>query len=254
MSYRVSSIRWPDEFRYALNSISENFPAHAELSDDHKTIHLRGLSPEQCLAFDIFMLTTEADDVISNLNMVMSDLERLSETASAFGDRNPFSRFQFLVRMFFYEYGRLEDAFGQFTLWKQRQNLLTKAERKAEREAFYKYFEAAIRTRNLMMHDAVSWEQQCSLELGLLQGASTVGHRVVDREGVELEWDAHIRPLCERTLPMLLVMAQEMQVWWNMQMAHLALTLVEGGRLTRATKPYVGRDFAKFLKANPNYR
>lgn len=200
------------------------------------------------------MLTAEADEVIQNLNMTMSDMERLGKNAKFFDDRNPFDRFQFLVRMYFYEYGRFEDVFGYFTKWKQERGLMTKDERKAHRQVFYDCFEYAIKTRNLMLHDGVDWKEQCSPEIGILQCLEAIGHVAIDAAGKQLAWDEHIGPLCDRTLPVMLAMGQHMQVFWNMEMAHLALALVEGGQLPKATKPYVGPQAAMFLKVDPTYR
>jgi hypothetical protein len=100
----------------------------------------------------------------------------------------------------------------------------------------------------------VSWQAQCSPEIAILQGLESIGETALDRLGKELTWDAHIAPLCERTLPAMLAMGQDMQVFWNMEMALLALALVEGGHLPKAAKPYVGPQAAKFLKVDPDYR
>lgn len=252
--FKVNKIRWPDEFRYALNSIAENFSKIAESTDDFGTITLNGLSPEQALAHDIFMLASEVDEIIGNINIVMSDMVALGDDARAFRDRNPFNRFQFLVRMYFYEYGRFEDIFGHFTHWKVKRGLLTKEERKVHRQAFYDAYEDAIKTRNTMIHDSVSWQAQCSPEIAILQGLDAVGRVAIDSAGNQLTWDTHIGPLCKRTLPVMLAMGQHMQVFWNMEMADLALELVKAGLLQKATKPYVGRNAADFLKVDPSYR
>lgn len=252
--YQINQTRWPDEFRYALNSITKNFPKNAELTDDFRTIKFSGLSPAQVLAYDIFQLVSEVDEVIENLNMSLSDMEALGKDARTFQDRNPFNRFQFLFRMFFYEYGRFEDIFAHFTQWKLKFGLLTKEKRKTDRQAFYDLYEYAIKTRNVMMHDSVSWHAECSPELAILQGLELIGKAAVDRAGNRLTWDAHIGPLCERTLPLMLSMGEHMQVFWSMEMANLALALVDGGHLQKASKPYVGPHAAEFLKVNPRYQ
>jgi len=253
-TYRVNKIRCPDEFRYALGSIASNFGKHAEMTENSRTITLKGLSPSQALAHQIFMFFSEVDDLVENLNMVMFDMEQLAENARSFRDRNPFNRFQFLVRMYFYEFGRFEDIFGYLTQWKLKNSLMSKDERKAHRQAFYTTYEYAIKTRNLMMHDAVSWQEQCSLELGLLQALEIVGREAVDKTGSKITWEAHLGPLCKRTLPTMLAMGQHMQVFWNMEMADLALMLVGKGIFPKATKPYVGPNAADFLRVNPSYR
>jgi len=103
-AYRIERIRFPDEFRYPLHVVSKNFADHAEMQPDGFGIALSGLSPEQLLAHSVFVLGSEVDEVIENLNTAMGDLERLRANARAFEDRDPFRRFQFLFRMFFYEY------------------------------------------------------------------------------------------------------------------------------------------------------
>jgi hypothetical protein len=252
-TYRVNKIRWPDEFRYALSSVAENFANHAEATDDLRTIVLNGLSPQQALTHDIFSLVSEVDEIIENLNMSMFDMGRLGDDARAFADRNPFNRFQFLVRMYFYEYGRFKDRFGYFTQWKFKAGLMTKAERKLHCDAFYIAYEDAIKTRNIMMHDGVTWESQCSPEIAILQALEATGRVAVDKLGQQLAWETHLGPLCARTLPVMHAMAQHMQVFWNMEMADLAVVLVGNGTLPKATKPFVGRDAAAFLKADPGY-
>lgn len=247
-AYYLEPIRFPDEFKFAIGSILSNFKKHASM--DNSGITLNGLSAEQSLANAVFQLVSDADEVLKNLNMVISDLARLEERAKTFKDRNPFQRYKLLLRMYFYEYSRFEDIFGHYTHWKQHKGLLTKAERKQERHAFYQAFEPAIRTRNVMMHDAITWEDQCSVPIALLQGLEATGQMAVDADGKRLSWDDHIAPLCQRTLPSLLSMGQQMRVVWNMELAHLALELVNRGMLTKATKPYVGPHAELFLKAS----
>lgn len=227
--YRISQIRSPDEFRHALGSVVQNFDRHAEWSPEMRTIELKGLAPEQSLAHSIFFFMSEADEVIGNLNMAIADMEQLGKNAAFFNDRDPFKRFQFLVRMYFYEYGRFEDAFAYLTKWMELRSLMTKYERSKRRQAFYDYFEHAIKTRNVMLHDGVSWEDECSPEIAFLQGLAHIGQVAVNSAGKQLSWDDHIGPLCDRTLPTLLAMGQHMQVFWSMEFAHVALTLVEKG-------------------------
>lgn len=252
--FKVNSIRIPDEFRYALASITENFSLYVDGMDEHGAFVLRGLSPQQKMAEELLMLVSEASEVLENLNMVMADMERLSENPRVFMDKDPFSRFKLLLRLYFYEYGRFEDVFGYFTQWKQKRALMSKSERKEHREAFYSTYKDAIKTRNVMMHDAVSWREQYSPEITLLQGLEAVGKSAIDRSGKELTWKDHIEPLCRETLPELLALGQSMLVFWNMELAGLAQMLVEKGQLQKASKPYIGPDAEMFLKIDKDYR
>lgn len=236
-SYEIDSVRIPDEFRYALRSVSENFANHAEMDPDSNGITLKGLSPEQSLAHSVFILTSEVDEVIDNLNIVMRDLERLSQNARCFHDSNPFNRFQFLFRMFFYEYARFEDLFSYFTKWQQDQGLLTKTERKESRDAFYTAFEDAFRIRNVLSHDAIEW-RQCTVEIGLLQALEATGQMAIDASGKAVTWEEHLSPLCKKFAEAFLNIAHPMRTFWNMVLAHLALAFVEQGRMQKAAKPF----------------
>jgi len=100
-----------------------------------------------------------------------------------------------------------------------------------------------------MMHDAIGWEDHCSMHIALLQGLEVIGQVAIDADGNELNWNDHIAPLCKRTLPSLLSMGQQMRVAWNMEVAHLTLELVNRGLLTKAAKPYVGPHAEMILKA-----
>ncbi|VTU30021.1 hypothetical protein [Variovorax sp. PBL-E5] len=235
--YRIDRIRIPDEFRYALRSVSENFAEHAEMEPGSNGITLKGLSPEQSLAHSVFLLTSEVDELIDNLNIVMGDLEGLSEDPRHLHDQNPFNRFQFLFRMFFYEYARFEDLFGYFTKWQQEQGLLTKVERKQSRDGFYAAFEDAFRIRNVLAHDAVEW-RQCTMEIGLLQALEATGQTAIDSKGVALSWKDHLGPICTRFAEAFVHIAHPMRTFWNMELAHLALALVSEGRLKKAKKPF----------------
>jgi hypothetical protein len=235
-NYHIDSVRWPDEFRFVLRSVSENFGKHAK--PDGEGVLLTGLSTVQNLAMSLFHVISEVDEVIVNLNMVTADLGRLGKSAKAFGDANPFTRYKFLMRMWLYEFARFEDLFGYYTLFLEKNKLLTKQERKQAREEFYKANEPFIRMRNVFAHDAATWEGHVTTEIGLLAAADQVRMAIKDKDGKLLTWDDHIAPLCARMLPNLFEAGREMRITWSMLMAHLALQLVESGVLEKARRPF----------------
>lgn len=99
------------------------------------------------------------------------------------------------------------------------------------------------------MHDAVSWEEHCSMEIALLQGLDHFGKIAVNSSNKPITWEDHLAPLCNKALPSLLSMGQQMRVVWNMEIAHVTEALVDRGYLTKASKPYVGPNEGEVLAA-----
>jgi len=114
---------------------------------------------------------------------------------------------------------------------------MTKAQRKESRDRFYAAFEDAFRLRNLLVHDMTQW-RECTPEIAILRGAELAGQQVVDAFGKVLAWEEHLGPICERFLLAFMDLAHPMRSFWNMEMAHLALALVEKGLLQKAKKPF----------------
>lgn len=235
-SFHVDSVRWPDEFRYALASISSNFPKHATL--EGAEIVLSGLSAKQSLVMSLFPILSEVDEVLTNLNLAMGDLERLRDDPWAFSDSNPFDRYKFVMRLWLYEFARFEDLFGYYTLWLEKRRRITKDERKQLRAEFYTQNETLIRMRNVFAHDKAEWAGHVTMEMGLLAALDAAGMSVADKEGKRLSWLDQMAPLCSRVLPQLLEAGQGMRVMWSMLMAELAAGLVEDGLLEKATVPF----------------
>jgi cation diffusion facilitator CzcD-associated flavoprotein CzcO len=75
-----------------------------------------------------------------------------------------------LVRTFFYEYSRFEDAFNGFTLWLQKRGYLDKESRRALRDSFYAQIKDAVRVRNVCLHDVPDWGKQITPEISILAG------------------------------------------------------------------------------------
>jgi len=85
VSHRIPPLRYPDEVRYVMLSISANWPKFATWKDGETT--LSGLSKKQHLALDLFHIFSEADQLIDNLNTVIADLRRLQHSPTAFSKR-----------------------------------------------------------------------------------------------------------------------------------------------------------------------
>jgi hypothetical protein len=234
---RINSVRIPDEIKYVLDSIASAIPKYATLKEDG--ISLRGLSEAQSLAVSWFKIFSSVDEIIENLNMTLGDLERLSKDHRRFGDKNPITRYQLLVRTFFYEYSRFQDLFERYTHWWVKQGMMTKAERRELMEAFYAQQELPIVLRNVLLHGSFSWAGQITHELTILESAEYFGFEVKHRKtGKVLAWDDHLSPLCNRVGEALTEAGRGMQVFWSMSAAEGVYALIAEGKLKKAKRPF----------------
>lgn len=183
--------------------------------DENKKISLHGLSSQQGVALTLFFLIAEADEVFDNLNLVIGDMERLSDDERAFEDQNPFLRYKLLMRIYLYEFARFEDLFGYFTLWCEKKKLITQKDRKELRQDFCERHESVIKIRNTLAHDSADWGQHCTPHIAALQGAELFGLEVRDKEGNKQTWQQHLSPLCEKMINAFYEDGNGMLEFWN---------------------------------------
>ena len=243
MSSEVEHVRVPDEVRFVLNRICEKFADRAILTDDGLAI--RDLTEEEDLCTAFVTLSGYVDDIIDNINMVMSDLGLLAESSGAFEDNHPFRRYKLLVRTFFYEFGRFEDAFGYYTHWLQRNNLLTKQERRSQMHDFHEQLKPLFVARNICRHDEPTWKPDVSPEIAILEGLDMFGLAARDKAGAPLEWDAHLRPLCEERVQSFFTFTADMRTTWNMLLATAAEYFIKQGKLVHARKPFSPKNLVR---------
>ena len=233
----IKNIRLPDEIIFAIDSFSSRFPKDAELSESG--ISVKGLTPEEQLAVDLMPILSMPNEIIENINIVMSDLDALSKSPRAFSDRNPFKRYKLLVRTFFYEFGRFEDAFGYFTLWVKNRDYLNKKQRREMMNGFYEQIENIVKIRNIYLHDDPSWEGSMSNEIAILEGCELFGMYVKDKQGNILKWEDHLSPLCSRFQEVAFECTSNIRTAWNTYIADLVCLLVQDGKFKKAKKPFI---------------
>src|SRR4051812_8869866 len=124
----VEGIRIPDEILFLIDGVLTRFPSIA--STEKNGVSLKNLTEEERLALDFVEIPGIVNEIFQNINLIMSDLGLLAASASCFKDNHPFRRYKLLVRTFFYEFCRFEDAFGYYTIWMQRKKFITKPQRR----------------------------------------------------------------------------------------------------------------------------
>jgi hypothetical protein len=243
MTPEVDHVRIPDEVRFVGNKLCEQFPKRATFTDGGITI--RDFSPEEKLVTEFTTVAGHVDDIIDNINSVMSDLGLLAQSSRAFADNHPFRRYKLLVRLFFYEFGRFEDAFGYYTLWMQRHGMLTKQARRSQMNNFHEQLKPLFVARNICLHDAPTWKPDTSPEIAILQGLEMFGLTVSDKAGRPLEWDPHLRPLCEKRVSTFFEFTAGMRTTWNMLFATAAEYFIAQGKLAPTQKPFKPRQLVR---------
>src|SRR5688572_12821268 len=103
MALDVDHVRIPDEIKFEMDRVLSRLPTCAEFDDNTKEFKFkRPLKDSENLALTFSSFPKVVDEIIDNINMVMSDLELLGKSSYVFHDNHPFHRYKFLVRMFFY--------------------------------------------------------------------------------------------------------------------------------------------------------
>jgi len=240
----IDHVRLPDEILFAVNSICERFSTIASLADDGG-FTLSGLTPGEQVALDFVALPGLVNEIIDNINIVISDLGVLAKSARAFGDNHPFRRYKLLVRTFFYEFGRFEDAFGYCTLWMQRRKFITKPERRSMMHDFYSAMEPMVKVRNICLHDEPSWSKHVTPEIAILKGLDLFGLQAVDGSGKTLEWEPHLAPQCNQMQSVIYTATSEMRTTWNMHFADCAKHLIKDGKLKPASRRFTPKNIVR---------
>src|SRR5262245_45198002 len=89
------------------------------------------LTKKQEIAFTFFGLFVEVDELVGNLNLILTDLDQLCENPCLFAQyRSPLKRYKLLLRSFVYEFSRFGDLFGYFMVWLERLSMISREERK----------------------------------------------------------------------------------------------------------------------------
>lgn len=244
MDQEIEHVRVPDEIRFVASRICETFPKRAKL-DPSGEVSIGELSPEEDLAGAFVQLSCYVDEIIDNINTVISDLGLLADSSRAFGDNHPFRRYKLLVRLFYYEFGRFEDAFGYYTLWLNHHKILDKKQRKSLMEDFHNEQKPLIVARSICLHDDPTWKPDTSPEIRILEGLDMFGLLAKDKDGKTLEWDPHLAPLCNARVSQFYQFASNMRTTWNMLFSNAAEEFIKAGKLKRVNRTFKPKNLVR---------
>lgn len=228
----IEHIRVPDEIKFLANGICNRFPKIA--SKEGNNLSLADLSDEEVIAMKFIYISGLVNEIIDNVNIVMSDLLALSKSVRAFNDRHPYNRFKFLVRTFLYEFGRFEDAFGYYTQLLMNLGYINKKDRKTLMHDFYNEIEPVIKMRNAGLHDDIDWSRTTTPEVRILQSLDLFGLKAIDSSGEALKWEQHVGSICLNKHDLFQILTSDMRTRWNMLFATAVGFLIDSGRLKKA--------------------
>lgn len=180
------------------------------------------------------------DEIIDNINLVLSDLEQLASSARAFDEVTPLRRYKLLVRSFCCEYARFEDAFGYFTLWLKTHSHPDSKARRRLMDFFYQQIEPAAKISNLCLHNDLEWSGCVTPELNFLSQLDCSRMEARSKTtGQILQWEPHLGPLCKKMRASFHELTANMRTSWNMMLACASENQLAEGKLKPATKRFV---------------
>jgi len=126
---------------------------------DSGVISIGQLDASLSTALFFFHWVFETNDVIGNINIVLSDMRELPENY-IFLKGSPAPRFYLLVRTFFHEFYRFRETFGIFLKGASEREYLTREDVRTLRKSFHDAFAEIIAVRNTLVHDSPAWKGQ----------------------------------------------------------------------------------------------
>jgi hypothetical protein len=233
----IEHIRIPDEISFALARLCERFPEVASFGKGG-VVTLNDLTLDEQIAVRFIKIPCFVDEIIDNINLVMSDLEMLAKSARSFSDNYPLRRYKLLVRTFFYEFGRFEEAFAYFTLSLHHQKYISKVQRRSLMDDFYTQIKPMVQLRNVCLHDMPDWSKSITKELVILESLDLFKLQTKDKAGNPLEWDTHLGPLCLKMAESFHEATSEMRTFWNMLLVNLLVKIIEEKKIKPARKRF----------------
>jgi len=180
----VSEISFPEEYLPALKQapdlILESYKQHGPPIESG-IVSIENDDPSFKMAMFLFHWVSETNDIIDNLNLILSDLRDLPNDHVIIKG-SPAKRFYLLLRTFFHEFYRFRETFNNFVKVAANCGHLNSEDVKPLRESFHNAFDGAINIRNTLVHDSPVWKGHDHFELSLFASAWELDMQMVWRE------------------------------------------------------------------------
>lgn len=135
--------------------------------------------------FDIWAFLMDINEIIENMNLVLSDLKILRDDPKRFQKHiagDPVVRYKLLARTYFYEFFRFKECFNIFMARLRKTGLVNSTHAKEIRTFFYTVFEPALNIRNTMTHNRFLWSGEGYQKLCVTLSAESIGGAIIDKK------------------------------------------------------------------------
>jgi hypothetical protein len=198
----IEEITYPPEHRASLERLTPLLIQAIERDGppiESGQINLGNINDEFKLPLFFFYWIAESNEVIDNLNLVLSDLRNLP-TGYVLLSGSPRKRYYLLVRLYFYEFYRFREIFNRVVRGLQGGGYIKRAQVPKIRNIFNEAFEHTIEVRNNLVHGSPLWKGQKHFNLMLVGGARELGFALGRKETGRL-WDISevLKDLCDPT-------------------------------------------------------
>lgn len=228
----LEHVQCPEEIKKRLAQINQEMKEHGRIEDEG--VIIPKLTEEQTIALVLFRLIGEVNELIDNLNIVLSDLGRLAAYSPLFSMYGtPLKRYKLLLRSFFYEFSRFEDLHGYFLKMMEELGKVSKQDRQAMRASFYDRIKPMLDTRNRMLHGLTAGLEKCvPPEAFLLEFAENFQYIPVRQSDKTIvTWKDILSPVCVKNRTDLFEVANGVREYWNMFFTDLSSVLAQKGKL-----------------------
>jgi len=199
----IEEIPYPKEYLDALKGLTPLLIENIEktgLSEfmNSGTVQLLGVDKSLDLPLFFFCWIGELNEIIGNLNLILTDLRVLPENYASLAG-SPKDRFYLLVRTFFYEFQRFREIMNIVIKALQRRGVVKKENIGKMREEFNKCFEETFEVRNRFVHDvSPTWKGEKHFKLFLSEDKLSIDSALNDicnhfadnlrDEGLRMSW------------------------------------------------------------------
>lgn len=172
----IPQVELPDSLVEHLKTFSTFFPDKVRFDEDTHSVEVTETLPfELRVSMSYLKIVTDIQDVMENLELVLSDLVTIATYPPA-NAREGERRYILLTKLFFYELLRIRDAFPRFLKRMEEDGLMSKDEHHASRKLIDEQLSEHYLIRNVYLHGHSIPRSDAEFDLSLVSMASECGY------------------------------------------------------------------------------
>lgn len=176
MSRLIPAVILPPELVSHLKTFSDFFPDKVRYEREDHSIRVTEEMPfELRVSISYFNLVHDIEDVMDNLELVLTDLQGLAIN-TPFDPEEGERRYFLLTKLFFYELLRIRDAIPRFLKRMEAQGLMSKDDRHSTRKLVDAQLSEHYLIRNAYLHGHSMPKSDTEQDLALFTMLSELGY------------------------------------------------------------------------------